>query len=161
MNALKLGKRKVQKMLMLTVLLFCFCTVFTGTTAMATGNNGAKTSSSSKKESNSDFNLNIDVIINESDRKPKKSPTKHENYNKNILTYCEKRNISKATIDYVGVKENNNCVVFEYRNELGEHLANKYRKIFANKTKILRRNSLFLILVSNPLLKQYPPARKK
>ena len=25
----------------------------------------------------SDFNLNIDVIINESDRKPKKSPTKH------------------------------------------------------------------------------------
>ena len=53
-----------------------------------------------------DFNLNIDVIINESDRKPKKSPTKHENYNKNILTYCEKRNISKATIDYVGVKEN-------------------------------------------------------
>lgn len=75
-----------------------------------------------------DFNLNIDVIINESDRKPKKSPTKHENYNKNILTYCEKRNISKDTIDYVGVKENNNCVVFEYRNELGEHLANKYRK---------------------------------
>ena len=75
-----------------------------------------------------DFNLNIDVIINESDRKPKKSPTKHENYNKNILTYCEKRNISKNTIDYVGVKENNNCVVFEYRNELGEHLANKYRK---------------------------------
>lgn len=75
-----------------------------------------------------DFNLNIDVIINESDRKPKKSPTKHENYNKNILTYCEKRNISKATIDYVGVKENNNCVAFEYRNELGEHLANKYRK---------------------------------
>lgn len=75
-----------------------------------------------------DFNLNIDIIINESDRKPKKSPTKHENYNRNILTYCEKRNISKNTIDYVGVKENNNCVVFEYRNELGEHLANKYRK---------------------------------
>lgn len=75
-----------------------------------------------------DFDLNIDVIINESDRKPKKSPTKHENYNKNILTYCEKRNISKDTVDYVGVKENNNCVVFEYRNELGEHLANKYRK---------------------------------
>ena len=64
-----------------------------------------------------DFNLNIDIIINESDRKPKKSPTKHENYNKNILTYCERRNISKNTIDYVGVKENNNCVVFEYRNE--------------------------------------------
>ena len=75
-----------------------------------------------------DFNLNIDVIINETDRKPKKSPTKHDNYNQNVLSYCEKRDISKTTIDYVGVKENNNCVVFEYRNELGEHLANKYRK---------------------------------
>ena len=75
-----------------------------------------------------DFNLNIDIIINETDRKPKKSPTKHDNYNQNVLSYCEKRDISKTTIDYVGVKENNNCVVFEYRNELGEHLANKYRK---------------------------------
>lgn len=75
-----------------------------------------------------DFNLSIDVIINESDRKARKEPTIHNLYTKNILSYCEKRNISKSTIDYVGVKENNNCVVFEYRNELGEHLANKYRK---------------------------------
>ena len=62
-----------------------------------------------------DFNLNIDIIINDTDRKPKKAPTKHDSYTKNILTYCEKRNISKNTIDYVGVKENNNCVVFEYK----------------------------------------------
>ena len=75
-----------------------------------------------------DFNLNIDIIINDTDRKLKKAPTKHNNYTENILSYCEKRNISKSTIDYVGVKENNNCVVFEYKNELGEHLANKYRK---------------------------------
>ena len=108
-----------------------------------------------------DFNLNIDVIINESDRKPKKSPTKHENYNKNILTYCEKRNISKATIDYVGVKENNNCVVFEYRNELGEHLANKYRKTkksegpkmwFEKGTNVNTLFNMDKINISDPLL---------
>lgn len=75
-----------------------------------------------------DFNLNIEVIINDTDRKAKKEPTIHNSYTESILSYCEKRNISKSTIDYVGVKENNNCVVFEYRNELGEHLANKYRK---------------------------------
>ena len=109
----------------------------------------------------SDFNLNIDVIINESDRKPKKSPTKHENYNKNILTYCEKRNISKDTIDYVGVKENNNCVVFEYRNELGEHLANKYRKTkksegpkmwFEKGTNVNTLFNMDKINISDPLL---------
>ena len=108
-----------------------------------------------------DFNLNIDVIINESDRKPKKSPTKHENYNKNILTYCEKRNISKDTIDYVGVKENNNCVVFEYRNELGEHLANKYRKTkksegpkmwFEKGTNVNTLFNMDKINISEPLL---------
>lgn len=108
-----------------------------------------------------DFNLNIDVIINESDRKPKKSPIKHENYNKNILTYCEKRNISKDTIDYVGVKENNNCVVFEYRNELGEHLANKYRKTkksegpkmwFEKGTNVNTLFNMDKINISEPLL---------
>ena len=76
----------------------------------------------------SDFGMNIDVNINESDRKLKKEPTKHENSNSNILSYCEKRSISKATLDYVGVKESGNLIVFEYKNELGEHLANKYRK---------------------------------
>ena len=109
----------------------------------------------------SDFNLNIDIIINESDRKPKKSPTKHENYNKNILTYCEKRNISKSTIDYVGVKENNNCVVFEYRNELGEHLANKYRKTkksegpkmwFEKGTNVNTLFNMDKVNISEPLL---------
>ena len=55
-----------------------------------------------------DFNLNIDVTINESDRKPKKPPTKHKSYNDAILNYCNKRSISKATLDYVGVKGNFN-----------------------------------------------------
>ena len=75
-----------------------------------------------------DFNLNIEVIINDTDRKAKKEPTIHNSYTESILSYCEKRNISKSTIDYVGVKENNGSVCFEYRNELGEHLANKYRR---------------------------------
>lgn len=75
-----------------------------------------------------DFNLNIEVIINDTDRKAKKEPTIHNSYTESILSYCEKRNISKSTIDYVGVKENNGSVCFEYKNELGEHLANKYRR---------------------------------
>ena len=76
-----------------------------------------------------DFNLNIDIIINESDRKPKKAPTIHNSYTSTVEAYCNKRGISKKVIDYVGVKENNNVVCFEYRNELGEHVANKYRRI--------------------------------
>ena len=108
-----------------------------------------------------DFNLNIDIIINDTDRKLKKAPTKHSNYTENILSYCEKRNISKSTIDYVGVKENNNCVVFEYKNELGEHLANKYRKTkksegpkmwFEKGTNVNTLFNMDKVNVSEPLL---------
>ena len=108
-----------------------------------------------------DFNLNIDIIINDTDRKLKKTPTKHNNYTENILSYCEKRNISKSTIDYVGVKENNNCVVFEYKNELGEHLANKYRKTkksegpkmwFEKGTNVNTLFNMDKVNVSEPLL---------
>lgn len=113
-----------------------------------------------------DFNLNIDVIINESDRKPKKSPTKHENYNDAILNYCNKRSISKATLDYVGVKgnfndKNGNSVCFEYRNELGEHLCNKYRFTSKNANPKMKFeegtnvNTLFnmdKVNISEPLL---------
>ena len=108
-----------------------------------------------------DFNLNIDIIINGTDRKLKKAPTKHNNYTENILSYCEKRNISKSTIDYVGVKENNNCVVFEYKNELGEHLANKYRKTkksegpkmwFEKGTNVNTLFNMDKVNVSEPLL---------
>ena len=108
-----------------------------------------------------DFNLNIDIIINDTDRKLKKTPTKHNNYTENILSYCEKRNISKSTIDYVGVKENNNCVVFEYKNELGEHLANKYRKTkksegpkmwFEKGTNVNTLFNMDKVNISEPLL---------
>lgn len=108
-----------------------------------------------------DFNLNIDIIINDTDRKLKKAPTKHNNYTENILSYCGKRNISKSTIDYVGVKENNNCVVFEYKNELGEHLANKYRKTkksegpkmwFEKGTNVNTLFNMDKVNVSEPLL---------
>ena len=76
----------------------------------------------------SDFNMNIELDINKTDRKPKKAPTSHDLYTDKILSYCNKRGISQKTLDYVGVKEKENCVVFEYRNELGEHISNKYRR---------------------------------
>ena len=79
-----------------------------------------------------DFSLNIELLIDKSERKAKKAPTKHNSYNEKVLSYCNKRRISKSTVDYVGVKENEGNVVFEYRNELGEHIANKYR--FTSKT---------------------------
>ena len=108
-----------------------------------------------------DFNLNIEVIINDTDRKAKKEPTIHNTYTESILSYCEKRNISKSTIDYVGVKENNGSVCFEYRNELGEHLANKYRKTkksegpkmwFEKGTNVNTLFNMDKVNVSEPLL---------
>ncbi|MGL5767292.1 MAG: DnaB-like helicase C-terminal domain-containing protein [Sarcina sp.] len=75
----------------------------------------------------SDFNLNIDVIINDTDRNPVKPPTIHNSYTDKVLSYCNKRGISKNTVDYVGVKEEKGNVCFEYKNELGEHITNKYR----------------------------------
>ena len=75
----------------------------------------------------SDFNMNIDINIKDSERVARKQPTKHNNYNEKVLSYCNKRSISKETLDYVGIKENKDSVCFEYRNELGEHVANKYR----------------------------------
>ena len=74
-----------------------------------------------------DFNLNIDINIKDTDRKPKKAPTVHEKYCDKVLGYCNKRGISKETLDYVGIKEKNGNVCFEYKNELGEHISNKYR----------------------------------
>ena len=74
-----------------------------------------------------DFHLNIDIYIKESDRKPRKTPTSHEKYSNRVLDYCNKRGISKETLDYVGIKEEKGNVCFEYRNELGEHISNKYR----------------------------------
>ena len=80
-----------------------------------------------------DFNINIDINTDKTDRKAKKPPTSHNLYTDKILSYCNKRGMSQKTLDYVGVKEKENCVVFEYRNELGEHISNKYRRTKQNK----------------------------
>ena len=109
----------------------------------------------------SDFGLNIDLFIKESERKPKKAPTVHNAYTDKVQTYCEKRNISKRTMDYVGVKEKDGVVVFEYRNELGEHVSNKYRRTKVSKgpkmwfEKDTNINTLFnmdKVNISEPLL---------
>lgn len=109
----------------------------------------------------SEFNLNIELFINESERKPKKYPTTHETYTDKVKTYCEKRKISQKVLDYVGVKEKEGCVVFEYRNELGEHIANKYRRTKKGKgpkmwfEKDTNINTLFnmdKVDISKPLL---------
>ena len=108
-----------------------------------------------------DFNMNIDININESERKPRKEPTKHEKVNDSISSYCGKRSISKTTLDYVGVKESGNCIVFEYKNELGEHLANKYRKTkkssgpkmwFEEGTNVNTLFNMDKVNISEPLL---------
>ena len=109
----------------------------------------------------SDFGMNIDVNIKESERKPKKAPKKYDIGNNNISSYCEKRSISKATLDYVGVKESGNLIVFEYRNELGEHLANKYRRTkksdgpkmwFEKDTNVNTLFNMDKVNISEPLL---------
>ena len=103
-----------------------------------------------------DFNLNIDINIKQSERRARKSPTKHNSYNNKVLSYCNKRGISKATLDYTGIKENKDNVCFEYKNELGEHIANKYRFTSKNaKPKMLFEadtniNTLFNMDKVNP-----------
>ena len=112
-----------------------------------------------------DFNLNVDIIINDTDRKPIKAPTRHNVYNNDVLRYCNKRSISKETLDYVGIKqgikENGESVCFEYKNELGEHITNKYRFIslkanpkmkFEAKTNINTLFNMDKIDVTKPLL---------
>ena len=108
-----------------------------------------------------DFNLNIELLIDKSERKPRKAPTVHNSYNEKVLGYCNKRRISKSTVDYVGVKESEGNVVFEYRNELGEHIANKYRftsksakvkMMFEKDTNINTLFNMDKINISEPLL---------
>ena len=74
-----------------------------------------------------DFNLNIQYEPLKSDNKPIKKATEHDKDLKDILPYLNLRKITEDTIRHVGLKANGNKIVFEYRNELGEHVANKYR----------------------------------
>ena len=75
-----------------------------------------------------DFNVSTDKLHIETERKPIKAPTRHENSISKSIAYISKRCISENTIKYAGIKEDNKGnIVFVYRNELGEHITNKYR----------------------------------
>ncbi|HSQ90309.1 DnaB-like helicase C-terminal domain-containing protein, partial [Romboutsia sp.] len=74
-----------------------------------------------------DFSLNIYIEENKTIRKANKKPSVYSNNVDNVMDYISKREISKATVDYVGVKADKGNVVFEYRNERGEHISNKFR----------------------------------
>lgn len=76
----------------------------------------------------SDFNISTDKLYYNTDRKVIKPPTIHNNNTSNVIDYINKRCISEKTIKYANIKaDDKNNIVFEYRNELGEHITNKYR----------------------------------
>ena len=76
----------------------------------------------------SDFNLSIDKVVIETERKPIKKPVSYENITSVAIDYINKRKISLNTINYADIKtDNNNNIVFKYKNEIGEHISNKYR----------------------------------
>lgn len=74
-----------------------------------------------------DFNLNVDLFIKNENKKPIKEPTIHESNISSAMKYVNKRCISEKTINYIGLKEFQGNVVFEYKNEYGKHISNKYR----------------------------------
>jgi len=75
-----------------------------------------------------DFNISTDKLIIKTERKPIKAPTIYKNDISKAKEYTNKRCITEATIKYADVKEDNKGnIVFVYKNELGEHITNKYR----------------------------------
>ena len=75
-----------------------------------------------------DFNILTDKLIIETERKVVRPPTKHENNISKAMSYINKRCISENTLKYADVKEDDKGnIVFVYKNELGEHISNKYR----------------------------------
>ena len=76
----------------------------------------------------SDFNLSIDKVVIETERKPIKKPVSYKNITSVAIDYINKRKISLNTINYADIKtDNNDNIVFKYKNEIGEHISNKYR----------------------------------
>lgn len=75
-----------------------------------------------------DFNLShimIDKpVVN---RKPKEKPKEHEAAGDSVISYLGLRKISSKTIEYAGIKADGDKIVFEYLDENGVHIANKYR----------------------------------
>lgn len=77
-----------------------------------------------------DFSLNIYLEENKTLRKANKKPTVFNNeMGFGVLEYINKRKISKNTIDKLGnVKsDGQGNIVFQYKNENGEHVGNKFR----------------------------------
>ena len=75
-----------------------------------------------------DFNILTDKLIIKTERKAIKPPTIHKNNISKAKEYISKRCISENTIKYANVKEDNKGnIVFIYKNEIGEHITNKYR----------------------------------
>lgn len=74
-----------------------------------------------------DFYISTDKIHTKTERKAIKEPTMHDSNISNVMQYINKRCISEKTIKYANIKADNNNIVFEYRNELGQHVSNKYR----------------------------------
>lgn len=77
-----------------------------------------------------DFSLNIYLEENKTARRANKKPTVFNNeMGFGVLEYINKRKISKATIDKLGnVKtDGKGNIVFQYKNENGELVANKFR----------------------------------
>ena len=75
-----------------------------------------------------DFNISTDKLIIKTERKPIKAPTIYKNDISKAKEYINKRCISESTLKYADVKEDNKGnIVFVYKNELGEHISNKYR----------------------------------
>ena len=76
----------------------------------------------------SDFNIVTNELITKTERKPIKSPTLHRSDILSAKEYINKRCISENTIKYANIKEDSKGnIVFVYKNELGEHITNKYR----------------------------------
>ena len=78
----------------------------------------------------SDFNILTDKLSINTERKAIKQPTKHENNISKAINYINKRCISENTLKYADVKEDDKGnIVFVYKNELGEHITNKYDRL--------------------------------
>ena len=75
-----------------------------------------------------DFNISTDKLIIKTERKPIKAPTIYKNDISKAKEYINKRCISENTLKYADLKEDDKGnIVFVYKNELGEHISNKYR----------------------------------
>lgn len=77
-----------------------------------------------------DFNLNVNIDCLEEikvNRQAIVKPSKCKQANEQVYSYLSKRGIGRGVIDYVGLKTGRDGVIFEYRNEDGEHVCNKKR----------------------------------